>query len=383
MNLVLTHRYQEKVKGGQEVIKEYNKQLIDGVDILNEEVDNFERALNDYIADQIIKTIFGFFKCFANIFAAAAGGEEPNIGGILNGVWELVDLLEGIMHLIKSVIGLLDLVDELGVDDLDDLTSSPSTEFVEALRKAVDLKLQGPQFDELKNVADHQLTIVNEQTNYGIKGMDKLIMAYSRVSSIGKLLIEEVSGFADVLLALAERKDQLVVAQNDLERAIEQVHTIEQAILEFEQSKNDYENSMNNIQEDYQNSIKEMEEQYANMTAELREKFRQEIMAKFEEFKLIYANMRAGYLMNMDQMVSSIQDKIYGLRTASMTQRSMLMVLYKDYCDTLFYHSFGKCTQDDVPLLGDEMDVLLNKLHNMQWDLITSINNLPGINAET
>ena len=61
-----------------------------------------------------------------------------------------------------------------------------------------------------------------------------------------------------------------------------------------------------------------------------------------------------------------------------MTQRSMLSVLYRDYCDALFHHGFVVCNEDDVPLLGDEMATLLEKLNNLQWDATININSLPG-----
>ena len=360
------------------VIKEFNTEFKKASNTLDMEVDNFEVAVQQYIEDQIIKTIFSFFKCITKIFAAAFGGEVPDIGQLINGYFEFIELVQEIAALIDEVNDLMELIDELEFNDIDDSTSDPSTDFLTALNQAVNLKLKGPKFDELKNIADNQLTIVNQQTDFGISGMDKLIMAYSRVSTMGKSLISEVSEFADTVLSLAERKDNLAVAENDLLRAIDQVRSIQESIEELEQSKNDYQNNMNNIQQDYQDAIKEMEEKYINMTQEMREEFRIAITTKFEAFKDVFKEMRAQYLASLDNIVSDVQGKIYGLRSASMNQRSMLLVLYKDYCDALFYHGFVQCDQDDIPLLGDEMSVLLDKLFNLQWDSISNINNLPS-----
>ncbi len=43
-----------------------------------------------------------------------------------------------------------------------------------------------------------------------------------------------------------------------------------------------------------------------------------------------------------------------------------------------FYHSFTKCTQSQTPLMSDSFDLLLKKLTEIQWDTLTSMNNLPG-----
>ena len=83
-------------------------------------------------------------------------------------------------------------------------------------------------------------------------------------------MIADLSEFADILLNLLERKDQLEVAQNDLDRATEEVLMIEEAIEELRNSMNDYQNNMNAKQQDYENIVNDMKNQYINMTEELR-----------------------------------------------------------------------------------------------------------------
>jgi len=58
-----------------------------------------------------------------------------------------------------------------------------------------------------------------------------------------------------------------------------------------------------------------------------------------------------------------------------MVQRSMIMNLYQDYCDGLFYLAFTECS-GDVPTMSDEFSVLLEKLSQLQWDSATAIGNL-------
>ena len=60
----------------------------------------------------------------------------------------------------------------------------------------------------------------------------------------------------------------------------------------------------------------------------------------------------------------------------------MLSVMFLNFCDLLFYHAFEECNQDEVPLLGDDMQTLLTKLNNIQWDTVVN-RYLPGNNAQT
>ena len=62
------------------------------------------------------------------------------------------------------------------------------------------------------------------KTEYGkkIKCLDELIKALISVADVGRSVAEEVSRFADVVLQLAERMDELTVARNDKERAVQE-----------------------------------------------------------------------------------------------------------------------------------------------------------------
>ena len=64
---------------------------------------------------------------------------------------------------------------------------------------------------------------VNAQTEYGIDSATDLMTALKSVSDVGKRTVDEVSSFADTILQLAERQDELKVAIADKERAVEEV----------------------------------------------------------------------------------------------------------------------------------------------------------------
>ena len=67
-------------------------------------------------------------------------------------------------------------------------------------------------------------TVEDMKTEYGkkIKCLDELIKALISVADVGRSVAEEVSRFADVVLQLAERMDELTVARNDKERAVQE-----------------------------------------------------------------------------------------------------------------------------------------------------------------
>ena len=78
-------------------------------------------------------------------------------------------------------------------------------------------------------------------------------------------------------------------------------------------------------------------------------------------------------------VVIAIEDKSNDLKIASINQRSMVMVMFEDYCDALFYHRFSICNEDTVPAMSDDFGKILEKLNLIQWDTITSIEHLPTL----
>ena len=55
----------------------------------------------------------------------------------------------------------------------------------------------------------------------------------------------------------------------------------------------------------------------------------------------------------------------------------MLSVLFLSFCDIKFYHAFKECDQEDVPLLGDDIQTLLLKVENLKFNTIVN-RYLPG-----
>ena len=64
---------------------------------------------------------------------------------------------------------------------------------------------------------------MNSETDFKINSAPDLMCALKAVSDIGQRVIDEVSSFADTILQLAERQDELKVAIADKDRAVAEV----------------------------------------------------------------------------------------------------------------------------------------------------------------
>ncbi len=80
------------------------------------------------------------------------------------------------------------------------------------------------QFNKKNTFCQATTTVEDMKTDYGkkIKCLDELIKALISVADVGRSVAEEVSRFADVVLQLAERMDELTVARSDKERAVQE-----------------------------------------------------------------------------------------------------------------------------------------------------------------
>ena len=369
------NRYAEKAKSSMHVIKEFNTQLNDSTDALKAEIDHFEIALHDYIDEQLKKAVLSFFKAIFTLFTAALE-EEIDPTAIIEGIEGILETMKELFELMNAIGGLLDTANGLNDDTLGEIAINPTTDFKDSLQSAIDMKLSGPKFDELKNIADNKLTQVNSETNHEIDGMDDLIMAYTRTSYLGKYLMDEVVNFAEVVLDWCERNDELAVAQNDLQKAVQQVENIQNALEALESTKNDYQNSMEQNQQDYQDALAELQKNYETMSTELKQEYLANITVKFEAYQEIFNDKKNEYMTEIQHGIDAVLSKSYGLKEASMTSRSMIMVLYQDYCDALFYHNFQDCSEQETPLMSDDFLVLLDKLNALKWDAIANADSL-------
>jgi hypothetical protein len=125
-----------------------------------------------------------------------------------------------------------------------------------------------------------------------------------------------------------------------------------------------------------------MQAAYHNISDELRAEFKEKITLSFNNFQTSFASLSKSYDRQIFLVISSIHQKFYGLKEHSMTQRAMILSLYLDFCDAEFYNSFKSCEDQNLPYMSDDIDSLLGKLIDIQWESVISNEQIPGTPIE-
>merc|ERR1711915_163516 len=111
-----------------------------------------------------------------------------------------------------------------------------------------------------------------------------------------------------------------------------------------------------------------------------KDEFKKEIMELFNKFKEAFEESNKQYISMMNKLTDALYTKVANLKQHSMVQRSMVMNLYQDFCDGLFYFSFTDCYSGQyVGTMSDDFGTMLENLKDIQWDTITSMETLPNI----
>ena len=351
-----------------------SQQLQPMLDALDSETEKMRQQADQYLATEAVGMVLDFFACLADSWFWGWWSCAYDFSGILD-LFELSELLDTIVRKVNGVIKLLEGID---MPELDKLSDDLTTEFKSALHEATELVKNGPTFDQLKSTAQNRMPGFSDacENNVDVSGM---MEAMSNVADTGHALTEATSKFADVVLELANTKDELRVAQNDVDRAIKEVQRIKEMLDEFEEHRDDYLVYMAEAQLTYEYEVNKMKSQYHNMSDAMREEYKDRITASFQQYQQVFLQQRAQYNSGLSQLITSITEKSYGLKSHSMTQRGMILSLYIDFCDAYFYHSFSVCDETDIPLMSDSFELLLEKLSDIKWDSVTSDSNLEGV----
>merc|ERR1712012_492521 len=151
----------------------------------------------------------------------------------------------------------------------------------------------------------------------------------------------------------------------------EEVTRIKEALDDFEQEKEEFWEQREDDRKNYEDEINRMKEEYDQMTEERREEFKKAITALYDKYKESFNAGLEAYQGSIGLIIQTIHNKWIGLRDASMSQRSMALALFLDYCDAKFYHSFQQCDESIAPSMSDSFSDLLDKLIQIQEDTIT------------
>ena len=144
---------------------------------------------------------------------------------IIEGELEIAEIMTELAEVDKAVNDMMAAIEELKDLPLEDMSLELTLNYTEALNAAINLKSKESLFDEMEDTARYTIQDLKEATDNGIEGTSDLQIQCEIVSRDGKSLIETVCKFAETMMHLAERMDALIVAQQDLDRAEEEVTT--------------------------------------------------------------------------------------------------------------------------------------------------------------
>ena len=105
----------------------------------------------------------------------------------------------------------------------------------------------------------------------------------------------------------------------------------------------------------------------------MRQEYETQIKISFQKLRNDYGEIQTNYITSLNQMADNLNEKRYSLKLASINQRAMMLTLFDGYCQALFYNTFRDCNKNDVPSIGEETGILLEKLNLMRWEAITSL----------
>ena len=363
-------RWDEDAKESTRVIDELSTKLDDSTVTLTDEVNNFNAAVEDYVEAQKVRSFFSFF---VNLFT----GGVLNFGDLVGEIMETINMLKELSEVMANIGKILAPVKN-GID-IENLAGNVTTNFTEAIHNAAEMELKGPLFDQLETTAQIKLEKVDQDTDGKIKGLSDLQNAYVTTSKLGNRLLNKVVSHADIVMQLVHSKDQLATAEADILRAEEEVQNIKNAIAQLGETTNQYQNDMDQNRADYEAKVEELKANWKNASTELKLQLQAEIEERFDKYSQIYADKQQEYINAIQASINSITKKLYGLKQASMNQRSMIMTLYEDFCDALFYHSFTECSAEQTPVMSDDFDILLQKLITLRWDSVVGENGLDPV----
>ena len=156
-----------------------------------------------------------------------------------------------------------------------------------------------------------------------------------------------------------------------------QVEEINKMLEELSAKQEEYQKDTDAARKEYEDKIAELEAAWDTASTEMKKEYQEQILSLYSNFQNTFNILKKQYNDELGELMSSIQAKKFGLRDASMTQRSMVMTLFYDACDTMFYSYFHTCDQTEMPMMSDEFSTILGALSQIEWDDLTSTSNLP------
>jgi len=354
---------------------------------LDSQIEKWKHRQEIKLAFSVATALAGLAVAIATMQPALAAGavagavadapeDIEKIQAIFESIEKLVEVLASIQDMYELITGMdVDVDIDIGGDLALNMTSSG---WRLALENAYNLKEMSDKFSDIRIQGETIVDAIGPATDNYVDP-SKMKQAMFTFCDRGTQLLQETINYAQLMMHLADLAGDLEVAESDLSRAVEEVERIEQNLLYLHVRHVKYTEDMNQNRDEYQNKIDDMAKEWnANFTA-AKEKYREEIEQSFEKFESEFEESNEQYISLMNELTASLYDKAASVKQHSMVQRSLIMNLYQDYCDGIFYSWFQECHQEQsVPTMSDNFDDLILKLDNIQWDTMMSISTWPG-----
>ena len=221
-------RYVTTAEDMQELQKDTKHELDVAIEEMNTQIEIFEENVEEWKEEQEAKAhrgiLHGIFEigkgivegilcpeCCADAVATAAEGALD--------IAEAMEQLEYIAQTVDDILASLEVFDDLPIDEM---ARELTLNYKDALHNAIDLQESSSAFEDIQATSDISLQDLKEDIPE-IQGTSDVQIATAKVTSTGFRLIDAVTKYAQVLMQLSERQDELEVAKQDLDRATNQV----------------------------------------------------------------------------------------------------------------------------------------------------------------
>ena len=202
------------------------------VDEMEVQMDLFEKNVEKWKEEQQAKAVLGVFTAIFTIglgMAEAIVDPEAIFGAVATaaeGLQDIAEIMENLVEVAETINEIELALKDLEGEDLEDISITLSIDYKDCLQNSIQMKQMAATFDDIEFMARNTLEDLQQATDDGIEGTADLQRACTNVANCGRRQTDTVSDFADKMMQLAERQDELIVAQDDLTRATEQVIAI-------------------------------------------------------------------------------------------------------------------------------------------------------------
>ena len=160
------------------------------------------------------------------------------------------------------------------------------------------------------------------------RDLSGLAMAQEKTANQGNLLVNEVANFAETVLKLCERNDELRVARNNLNRSLQIINDIKASTQNLQTISNTYNSQLEANKRDYEGKVDKLKDGFSNMAESTKKQMLDEVKDSFDAYQNTFKEMRDSQTTLVQTTIDTLNQKLYSLQEASINSRFMIQSLY-------------------------------------------------------